>query len=270
MSVDRAQAIIDLSYLPPELSAATRIATRDCLVDKGYPIPFNSGVQPRRSDVFTGIPGVFYSREDARTGGYATTSRTSDPIATYQESLPSDQREKLDLDLLGDPAAGTVRVDLGGATAVENTSGCRAEAFVAVFGDVRDAVTINNFETVLNIQSSSLGQSRTAAVQRALPEYRSCMKQAGYEVATDTLGAERLAESMFGVYRNEGEPPNTAEQRLATTDYDCQTQSKVREGLLEVFAAQGGAWVVEHEGEVQAMQGKVRESMQRARAIIDG
>lgn len=266
-----ASIAIDSSAIPAVVETAVHQLTIRCVVEHGYDVDTKLVGMLRRSDNFLGIPGVFHSREDAAAGGYSTTVSTDgSPLVRFFKTLSNADSDRFTKVLEGDPSEGQISVDAGDAIFVHNSTGCRAEALAIVFGDIQDAVVATNFQNAIALQASEMGMTRIEVLKAVVGDYQACMRDSGYILPANKIGADDLALQMFGEYRVPGEYPSVAEQELVLVDYSCQDLVKLRENLTKSFVATRGKWLSRQGDEIRRIAQLVDSAVDRADDIVDG
>lgn len=269
VSAEVRAAVVALSALPPDLEIAHRLFWRDCMSALGWEVPFDATSTNRPRAALIGVSELFASESDAATFGYPTTTQETLSISdVYANSLPEDDKRAFELDSFGDgddPATITLE---NGAEVSRSTTGCTAEADVAVYGSVLGALQLQEFVNELNNQSTKIFDAADHVLTERFGTYQDCMDEAGYSV--HGLSAASLAEELFGVYRQPWEPPGEDERTLAITDFRCQDAAGFRIALDDLFIERSGAWIVENQNEILANREALDASLQRALAIVDG
>lgn len=262
-------ALLSLSALTPDLAAAHDTVRRECLATHGYELVYNSSVTASSNAALIGVAGLFASESAARDHGYLTTlADDRHPIDIYSESLTPEERETFQkIDFGTDENLQSVDIG-GGATVSRSLDGCFADADRAVYGSVENALKIQNFVNELGGQSQAFLGEAEASLHTPLDNYTTCMSDAGYSVTG--LNADQLALDLFGKYRLPGEPPSGDEQELALIDYDCQEKAGFASTLNQVFLDRAASWISENEAHILGLQELLSQSLDRARAIVNG
>lgn len=269
VSPDARAAIAALASPPSELDTAHAIAVRDCLHSAGFELPFGAAGAARERAALVGVQGLFASAENAATVGYETTMRSEpSPIERFEATLSGPEAERFDVAYRG-TGDQQERITLSsGAVIGRNSDGCRADADRAIYGSVSDALLIQSFVNEVNALVGDSLSEISGALEAGLPEYQTCMSEAG--VVVQGLGAEEVALERFGEYRSSGVPPSEAEQTLARTDFGCQEQAGLAEAVNAKFVDLASAWIVENEGYILATDELLRDSLARATELIQG
>ena len=267
---DRLQrSVVALAQTPADIAQAEFLATRACLREAGFEIPFGSPSPTSSTSSIVGVPGLFASESAARISGYGTTIReTDDPITAFGNHLGVADRARFETALNGASDARQASVPLmRGGTVSRSTEGCAAEGTAAVYGSVATALRLENFanEVYAQVEPSSIGR----VVKRDLPDYRTCMAKSGYQLGLQDTNASKLARERFGVYRNEGDRPKPAEAAMAGADATCQHESGMVTDTNDLFFRSAANWVVAHEGQILAWQDDLSGAQRRAKNIID-
>lgn len=257
--------VADIWQSPPELEYAAELIANECLLAHGIDAP-TPILNPAPSDTYLGLVGVFQSRDAAADYGYATTQDLHSIETNFVEGLSPEAEEAYTTAYFGgeDATVKVVEVD-GGAQISESTQGCLAEGRVAVYGSVEGHL---EYLALLNSSTSALGDDVTGLSAADGGAYTQCMKDSGYSV--DGFNAFSVAESKFGTYRAEGQPPSEEESAMAIADYICQTQVGLIEKLKTHYAEQAGSWVLANESRLLAYRQLENESLARAKEIIVG
>lgn len=269
VSPDARAAITALASPPSELDVAHGLVVRDCLRDAGFELPLGASGAERERAALVGVQGLFASAGNAAAVGYESTVRPEpSPIERFEGALSASEAERFDATYRGSGDE-QERITLeSGAVIGRNSDGCRAEADRAVYASVSNALLIQSFVNEINaLVGDSLGQI-SGALEASLPEYQSCMREAGVDVSG--LGAEEVAVELFGEYRSPGMPPSAAEQALARTDFACQEQAGLAETVNAEFVARASAWIVENEGYILSTNELLQDSVKRATELIQG
>lgn len=258
-----------LANIPPEIEIAQALLVQDCVRQAGFDMPFDSSAS-RSNPVAFGIANVFDSADQAKRLGYSSTISQGDGAEdTWVESLSAQDRERYYSVLLGpeDAEQGSIKSPNGVEVSFPK-EGCIAEARTQLYGSAEDAAAfyqlINEYLAAAH-DGSEIRKSRLAPL---VPTYEECMRDQGYDV--EALGAQKLAEQLFGTYRSPGDPPSTDEQELAVQDFHCQQSIELQTVLAEAFAQSASDWIKANQGKLLSMQEKIKEVKKRAIQVING
>ncbi|WP_217181064.1 hypothetical protein [Streptomyces sp. AC495_CC817] len=266
-------ALASVSVLPADLYMAHGIVVNRCLNEAGFDIPFDASASLTNATrhVAVGVVGVFPSEQSARANGYNTTfeNEGATSLEDYQSSLSAGEQAKFDEALWGpeDAPRETLVVD-NGMEFGKSTVGCAAEGDDAVYGSVRGAMMLELFTNDVSAQTQTYRGDFDATLKALMPEYESCMSEAGYDV--EGLTAPQVAEAAFGRYRETGAGPSAEEQKMAVADFQCQDSVQLSEKLNDLFVERASAWLVENEDRILELSEHLDESLDRAQGIING
>lgn len=211
----RAQAALDSAgeALDQEREAETKLI-RKCMNDQGFKVfpsdGANSNKGQKRSEDLTP------SLETARTVGYGADPRRSENQKAQEvgddfDALPEDVKRAHSMAMDGyvDKPEGGVEFDFGGGKVMVPSKGCRGETLKAVYGDVKEYLRLN--WTVYNTvkQDSARILADDDAYQKALSEWASCMKSAGYPEIPTPEKARRRRFRIMRMFRTVTPPRST-------------------------------------------------------------
>lgn len=267
ISTQTKDSIEALIQMPPELSQASFLVARDCLRQQGYEVPYASAVSGNATGSVVGIAGLFPDRAVAANYGYSSTTKGElDPMTAFEASLRKAEQGKFHAAYVGTDDAKQVSITLGsGAKVSQSGEGCLAKANTEVYGSVKKGLQLANFVNEVYAQVDT--DKVVSVIKKDIGTYEQCMAAAGYQVKM--LNARDLAAQKFGKYRSAGDPPNTAEKTMVTTDADCQTKAGLIRDTNALFFDTAAAWITAHESEITARQEALTQAEREAKKIID-
>ena len=220
---------------PSILTWGEQELTARCMAAKGFAYqvdPPAASDDTARSPSLGGF-GTPLTLEEASNGYPATQSER--PAATGVESPGRTRRYQRALDR---EHARQVQIEIPGFALGASSRGCVATARRQLYGSVRNYLMVEY--AAQGIRRFASGVLEEPQVQRAVAEYETCMRAAGY--AVDNPGqAPQLAERRFGQHRL-GEA-SAREVEMATTDALCQSRSEVYSLLDEAVADAASDWL---------------------------
>ncbi|MFD7022644.1 hypothetical protein [Promicromonospora sukumoe] len=172
------------------LAAAEEALVRECAADRGVHLPRPAAAPGPTPDART-FPFVVDSPDWAAEHGYGSDLdarrervRTSDPLRTYLESLPTGRRTAA-LDVLnGSPTDPALRATLPAGTSIgRSATSCTSRAQDALYGDAGEWFQVS--AATANLEPLWTGQ--VLADRRwteAVGPWSDCMTRHGHDVAT--------------------------------------------------------------------------------------
>lgn len=248
-------ATVELSDVPMEVMQAEEVLMAQCARTKGFEVPVSYTV-PAVPQSYSDVGGVFRSREEAQSVGYAsqTVTNMEDTNAEqneYVDSLSAADRERYDREIVS-----------------EEGNSCMVQAATMLYGSYRESTAIfNTFNEVQRERSASALDDKD--VQSAImDEYVPCMKRAGYEVRG--LRGGELAGKTFGRYRAWNEAPNADERAMATQDWTCQVEAKLMERINDSLERSAGTWMLANEATILERHEKLQQAKGIANQVLAG
>lgn len=266
-------ALATLQALPADLYIAHGVAVNTCLDAAGYTLPFDasSAVTSGTRNVVGGVAGLFPSEKTARDNGYNSTyaEAGTTPISRFADSLPEPERIKFTTVVEGAEDSPLEKITLeSGMEFSKKSTGCNAEADIAVYGSVRAGMELELFTNDVTAQAGTNRGGIDAAIRSALPAYEACMRDAGYAVTG--LKADDAARERFGTYRASGAAPSEQEAQMAATDFRCQQSSTLSTSVGDSLADSISSWLAQNEKRILSLRESLAASQSRAQAIING
>jgi hypothetical protein len=251
---------------PAELTVATDTLIEQCMHDKGFTYT-TSQPQPNMTGEgnLSGALGLLDEADADRNGyGYVVVKWT--PPTTEATDAAASRTPEYNQALLGgaDPASAP-RAQIDGYPAAIPKEGCVADARARVYGSLEDYLRVTQLPLGLLQFSKEAGDDE--GVREAAGRYSSCMEAAGYPDVKNLKDAGSLAKERFG--RPQESEPSPEERSMAVADARCQRSSGTKDALNDATLRVGGQWVKEHEGELLAVYDLERESLGRAKDVIE-
>lgn len=284
----RAQTALDSANaaLEQERDAESKLI-RKCMNDKGFKVfpTEGTGTGTGSGADGTGTGGKKRSEdlaplpETARAVGYGADPRRSGNQKTQEsaddfDALPEDVKRAHSMAMDGyvDRPEGGVEFDFGGGKVMVPSKGCRGETLKAVYGDVKEYLRLN--WTVYNTvkQNSAHILADDDGYQKALAEWASCLKSAGY---TEVSTPEKAREAALAYYANIPggdsaalDNAQRAEIKQATADADCGVKAGLNTKARDAKSKASAASLVKHEAEITAWLELVTKAKGKAQELL--
>ncbi len=274
----RAQTALDQANaaLEQERDAETRLIRR-CMNAQGFTVfptdgAGGDGGRTRSEDLSP-------SPETARSVGYGADprrsgSRPAQGGADDFDALPEDVKRAHSMAMDGyvDKPEGGVEFDFGGGKVMVSSKGCRGETLKAVYGDVKEYLRLNwsVYNTVK--QNGAHILARDDGYQKALAQWASCMKSAGYAHVPTPEKARETARSYYaGLPDGDTTALDTArnaEIAQATADAECGTRAGLNTKARDAKSRASAASLVKHEADITAWLALVTKARDRAEQLL--
>lgn len=227
---------------PPILTWGEQELTARCMAAQG----FTYEVDPLLvTDRGAGLPSL---------GGFGTPltlEEASDGYPATRLRRPAPTRSQRRLTLLYDRAldaehARQVHIRVQGVAVGASTRGCAAAARRQLYGSVHNYLMVEY--AAQGVRQFGAGALEDPQVRRAIAEYETCMRSAGYAVGNPGV-ARQLAARRFG--RRDLDKVPSSEVKMATTDARCQNRSEVYALLDEAVANAASGWLRTNESDLE-------------------
>jgi hypothetical protein len=266
-------AILALASPPPELVWAELKATANCMAEAGFrfvPYEYFTPTMASTSSLIGVTSPLSVAEAEKRGYGTKIGSPASAGVADeayehYVATLTAAEQRRYQAAKDGPASAeeATVRTS-DGAVVSAAVEGCRGRARAAVFGSVENFLRLEYEPQYLLSLSDRVLDNRD--VKRAVEEYESLMRAAGYPVG-NPAEARQIAQEMFGS-RALSDPPSAAERAMAVSDAEAQQQSGVYRAIEQAVMTEGGQWLNANEQLLVELAEVQRASLRRANDII--
>lgn len=272
-------AILALSVPPSELQIAAGKVIKRCMKDKGFeyqpsqeaPSPLGSG------DNLSGVLGIL-DEQDADRFGYGAlvtnpgdSSRATNSIGTPQSPDYTKALTGFPMDISSGSANGTppkgamVEVQIDGASYSTLGGGCVGEAWKRIYGSPEDYLRLGYLPQGISRFARDIQDD--SAVEEAWERYGTCMSGVGYADVHNLRDSQTIAKKRFT--RALDEVPSADERAMAVADARCQRSSGAVSSLNDAMLRAGSEWLNEHEADLLAVAEVQRESLRRAKEVIE-